>query len=58
MTVMTATQDLAALAREVGGDLVNVDSIAMGYQAPHFVEPDPSFLLKLQRADVDREIHG
>src|SRR5207244_11855076 len=52
MTVMTATQDLAALAREVGGDLVNVDSIAMGYQDPHFVEPKPSFLLKLQRADV------
>jgi zinc/manganese transport system substrate-binding protein len=50
--VMTATQDLAALAREAGGDLINVDSIAMGYQDPHFVEPKPSFLLKLQKADV------
>jgi ABC-type Zn uptake system ZnuABC Zn-binding protein ZnuA len=52
MNVMTATQDLASLAREVGGDLVNVDSIAMGYQDPHFVEPKPSFLLKLQKADL------
>jgi zinc/manganese transport system substrate-binding protein len=52
MNVMTATQDLAALAREAGGDLVNVESIAMGYQDPHFVEPKPSFLLKLQKADV------
>jgi ABC-type Zn uptake system ZnuABC Zn-binding protein ZnuA len=49
---MTATQDLASLAREVGGDLVNADSIAMGYQDPHFVEPKPSFLLKLQKADL------
>ena len=52
IVVMTAMQDLAALAREVGGDLVNVDSIAMGYQDPHFVEPKPSFLLKLQKADL------
>jgi len=52
LNVMTSTQDLAALAREVGGELVNVDSIAMGYQDPHFVEPKPSFLLKLQKADL------
>ncbi|MBZ5624386.1 MAG: metal ABC transporter substrate-binding protein [Acidobacteriia bacterium] len=52
LNVMTSTQDLADLAREVGGDKVNVDSIAMGYQDPHFVEPKPSFLLKLQKADM------
>lgn len=50
--VMTTTEDLAALAREVGGDKVSVDSIAKGYQDPHFVEPKPSFLLKLQKADL------
>ena len=49
---MTTTEDLAALAREVGGDKINVDSIAKGYQDPHFVEPKPSFLLKLQKADL------
>ena len=52
LNVMTTTEDLASLAREVGGDKVNVDSIAKGYQDPHFVEPKPSFLLKLQKADL------
>jgi ABC-type Zn uptake system ZnuABC Zn-binding protein ZnuA len=52
INVMAATEDLAAIAREVGGDQVTVDSIARGYQDPHFVEPKPSFILKLQKADV------
>lgn len=52
LNVVTATEDLAALAREVGGDHITVDSIAKGYQDPHFVEPKPSFLLKLQKADL------
>jgi zinc/manganese transport system substrate-binding protein len=52
LNVMSSTEDLAALAREVGGDKINVDSIAKGYQDPHFVEPKPSFLLKLQKADL------
>ena len=50
--VVTATSDLAALASEVGGDLIEVESIARGYQDPHFVEAKPSFLLKLRRADL------
>ena len=52
INLVTTTQDLAALAREVAGDKVNVESIAMGYQDPHFVEPKPSFVLKLQKADL------
>src|SRR3989475_3636938 len=50
--IVTATSDLAALAQEVGGDRVEVESIARGYQDPHFVEAKPSFLLKLRRADL------
>ncbi len=50
--IVTATSDLAALAAEVGGDRVEVESIARGYQDPHFVEAKPSFLLKLRRADL------
>jgi zinc/manganese transport system substrate-binding protein len=50
--IMTATTDLAALAEEVGGDKVAVESIARGYQDPHFVEAKPSFLLKLRHADL------
>ncbi len=52
LNVVTATTDLAALAQEVGGDRVSVESIAKGYQDPHFVEAKPSFLLKLRQADV------
>lgn len=52
LNIMTATTDLAALAQEVGGDRVNVESIARGYQDPHFVEAKPSFLLKLRHADL------
>ena len=50
--IMTATTDLASLAQEVGGDKVDVESIARGYQDPHFVDAKPSFLLKLKRADL------
>lgn len=50
--VLTTTEDLAALAREVGGDRVTVESIAKGYQDPHFVEAKPSFILKLHAADL------
>jgi zinc/manganese transport system substrate-binding protein len=50
--VVTATTDLASLTQEVGGDRINVESIAKGYQDPHFVEAKPSFLLKLRNADL------
>jgi zinc/manganese transport system substrate-binding protein len=52
LTVITTTEDLASIAREVGGDRITVESIAKGYQDPHFVEAKPSFILKLQKADV------
>jgi ABC-type Zn uptake system ZnuABC Zn-binding protein ZnuA len=52
LNVVTSTTDLAALTQEVGGEKVNVESIAKGYQDPHFVEAKPSFLLKLRQADL------
>jgi len=52
LTVVTSTTDLAVLTQEVGGDRINVESIAKGYQDPHFVEAKPSFLLKLRNADL------
>ena len=52
LNVVTATTDLTALAQEVGGDKIQVESIAKGYQDPHFVEAKPSFLLKLRQADL------
>jgi zinc/manganese transport system substrate-binding protein len=52
LNVVTATTDMAVLAQEVGGDKISVESIAKGYQDPHFVEAKPSFLLKLRQADL------
>jgi zinc/manganese transport system substrate-binding protein len=50
--VVTTTTDLESLVREVGGDRVQVEALARGYQDPHFVEPKPSFILKLHGADL------
>src|ERR1700688_911969 len=52
LNVIATTEDLASIAREVGGDRITIESIAKGYQDPHFVEAKPSFILKLQKADV------
>src|SRR5678815_559744 len=52
LNVVTTTEDLGSLAREVGGDKVSVTSLARGYQDPHFVDPKPSFILAVSRADV------
>lgn len=52
VNVVTSTEDLAAIVREVGGDKVTVESLAKGYQDPHFVEAKPSFIFKLNRADL------
>jgi zinc/manganese transport system substrate-binding protein len=52
LNIVTTTADLASITREVGGDRVDVVSIARGYQDPHFVEPKPSFLLLLRKADL------
>ena len=38
--------------RKSAGDKISVESIAKGYQDPHFVEAKPSFLLKLRQADL------
>jgi zinc/manganese transport system substrate-binding protein len=52
LRVITTLTDLASLTQEVGGDKVDVEALAKGYQDPHFVEPKPSFLLKLRNADL------
>jgi zinc/manganese transport system substrate-binding protein len=52
LKVITTLTDLASLTQEVGGDKVDVEALAKGYQDPHFVEPKPSFLLKLRNADL------
>jgi len=50
--VVSTTEDLGSLAREIGGDKVAVTALAKGYQDPHFVDPKPSFILAVSRADL------
>lgn len=52
LRVVTSTSDLAAIAREVGGELVEAESIALGNQDPHFVELLPSYMMRVRKADV------
>jgi zinc/manganese transport system substrate-binding protein len=50
--VVTTTADFASIAREIGGDKVEVTSLAKGVQDPHFVDAKPSFIRLLNQADV------
>jgi zinc/manganese transport system substrate-binding protein len=52
VNVVTSLSDLAAITKSIGGDNVEVTSIAQGYQDPHFVDAKPSFIVKLQKADM------
>jgi zinc/manganese transport system substrate-binding protein len=52
LNVVTTTPDLGALAREIGGDRVDVKSLAKPTEDPHFVDAKPSHIVTLNRADV------
>ncbi len=52
LKVVTSIETFADLARMVGGDKVEVQSLSHGYQDPHFVEPKPNLMLILNRADL------
>ena len=52
LRVVTTIPDLKALVEEVGGDQVDVGSLARGNQNAHEVEVRPSLMLRLRRADL------
>lgn len=52
VNIVTSVPDFAAIAREIGGDKVDVISLAKGYQDPHFVDAKPIYITKLNRADL------
>jgi len=56
LQVITSTADLAYFARQIGGDLVEVESIAAPTADIHFVEARPSYMVKVARADVALEV--
>lgn len=52
LRVVTSLTTYAAIAREIAGDRAEVTAIADGAENPHFVQPKPSFVLLLRRADL------
>lgn len=52
LRVVTSLPDLRSIAEFVGGEKVDAFAIATGFQNPHFVDPKPSYILKLSKADV------
>jgi len=52
LNVVATTSDLGAIAREIGGEHIELTILAKATEDPHFVDAKPSLILKLNRADV------
>jgi zinc/manganese transport system substrate-binding protein len=52
LNVVATLPDYAALAREIGGDKVDVTTLAKPTEDAHFVDARPSFVVKLRTADA------
>src|SRR5437588_11974233 len=52
LNVVATLPDFGSLAREIGGDNVNVTVLAKPTEDPHFVDARPSFVIALRSADV------
>ena len=52
INVVTTLPDFGSLAREIGGDQVNVTVMAKPTEDPHFVDARPEFRRQLRSADV------
>src|SRR5260370_21567124 len=52
LNVVATLPDFASLAREIGGDKVDVIVLAKATEDPHFVDARPSFVVSLRNADV------
>ena len=52
LNVVTTLADYAAISREIGGDHVEITSMAKPTEDPHFVDARPSFVVKLRAADI------
>jgi hypothetical protein len=49
---VTSLSTYASITREITGDRATVTSIGQGDENPHYVQPRPSFLVQLQKADL------
>jgi ABC-type Zn uptake system ZnuABC Zn-binding protein ZnuA len=54
--VLATLPDVGSIAKEVGGDLVDVTTLANGYEDPHYVTPTPALMTAVSKADLFLEI--
>lgn len=52
VNVVTTTPDLAAIARDMGGEFITVKAIARGNQDPHHLQAKPSYMRTMNQADL------
>src|SRR5437773_12373506 len=52
LNVVATLPDFGSLARDIGGDKINVTVLAKPTEDPHFVDARPSFVVSLRNADV------
>ena len=52
LNVVATTADLGSIAKEIGGEHVELTILAKPTEDPHFVDAKPSLIIKLNRADV------
>lgn len=52
LNVVATTWDLGAIAQEIGGDKIELLTLAKPTEDPHFVDAKPSYIVKLNRADA------
>src|SRR5205809_6920783 len=52
LNVVATTPDLGAIAKEIGGDKSELTTLGKPTEDPHFVDAKPSFIVKLNHADV------
>ena len=52
LNVVATTADLVSIAKEIGGDKITLTTLAKPTEDPHFVDAKPSFIVKLNHADV------
>lgn len=52
VNIVATTNDMADVAKAIGGNRVNVVSLVAGTQDPHVIEPRPSQVVHLRRADM------
>src|SRR5260370_7161742 len=52
LNVVATLPDFGSLAREIGGDKINIIVLAKATEDPHFVDARPSFVVSLRNADA------